>query len=38
MNWKSHGNIFYTNWINFVYQSTPYDLNDLDKFIWENDY
>lgn len=29
MNWKSHGNIFYTNWINFVYQNTPYDLNEL---------
>ena len=37
MNWKSHGNIFYTNWLNFVYQSTPFDLEDLNNMIWEND-
>ena len=30
MNWKSAGNIIYTNWLNyFVYQKTPYDLNTL---------
>lgn len=31
MNWKSHGNIFFRNWLNFVYQETPYDLNDLTR-------
>ncbi len=30
MNWKSAGNLIYTNWLNyFVYQKTPYDLNNL---------
>lgn len=30
--WRSHGNLLYTNWLNyFVYQSTPYDLNTLKK-------
>lgn len=30
MNWKSTGNLIYTNWLNyFVYQKTPYDLNTL---------
>jgi homoserine O-succinyltransferase len=30
MRWKSHGNLFFTNWLNYyVYQTTPYDLNDL---------
>lgn len=30
--WRSHGNLLYTNWLNyFVYQSTPYDLKTLEK-------
>ena len=30
MNWKSAGNIIFSNWLNyFVYQKTPYDLNTL---------
>ena len=30
MSWKSAGNLIYTNWLNyFVYQKTPYDLNNL---------
>lgn len=30
MNWKSAGNIIFSNWLNyFVYQKTPYDLNNL---------
>lgn len=30
MNWKSAGNLIYTNWLNyFVYQKTPYDLSTL---------
>lgn len=27
MNWSSTSNLFYNNWLNFVYQTTPYDLN-----------
>ncbi|MGI6264215.1 MAG: homoserine O-acetyltransferase MetA [Acutalibacteraceae bacterium] len=28
--WRAHGHLLYTNWLNyFVYQSTPYDLKDL---------
>lgn len=30
--WRSSANLLYTNWLNyFVYQQTPYDLNDLKK-------
>lgn len=29
--WRSHANLFYSNWLNFVYQETPYDLNDINK-------
>ena len=30
MNWKSAGNLIFTNWLNyFVYQKTPYDLSTL---------
>jgi homoserine O-succinyltransferase len=30
--WRSHGNLLYSNWLNYyVYQETPYDLNDLDS-------
>ncbi len=32
MNWKGAGNLIFSNWLNyFVYQQTPYDLNDLNK-------
>ncbi len=28
--WRSHANLLFTNWLNyFVYQETPYDLNDI---------
>ncbi len=28
--WKSHGNLLFTNWLNYyVYQTTPFDLNEL---------
>lgn len=28
--WRSHANLLFTNWLNyFVYQATPYDLNDI---------
>ena len=30
--WRSHANLFFTNWINYyVYQETPYDLDVLEK-------
>ncbi len=29
--WRSTGNLFFANWINYiVYQTTPYDLNELE--------
>ena len=28
--WRSHANLFYTNWINYyVYQETPYNIDDI---------
>jgi homoserine O-succinyltransferase len=30
--WAAHGNLFFANWLNFVYQGTPYNLADLDNF------
>ena len=28
--WRSHANLFYTNWVNYyVYQETPYDINQI---------
>jgi homoserine O-succinyltransferase len=28
--WRSHANLLFTNWLNyFVYQETPYDLNEI---------
>lgn len=30
MTWRAHSSLLYTNWLNYyVYQQTPYDLNDL---------
>ena len=29
--WSGHANLFFANWLNFVYQGTPYDLADLDS-------
>ena len=30
--WRSHANLLYSNWLNyFVYQTTPYDLNEMNK-------
>ncbi len=30
MNWSSTTNLFYNNWLNFVYQTTPFRLNNSD--------
>ena len=27
--WRAHAHLFFNNWLNYVYQETPYDLNDL---------
>ncbi|MPN31671.1 Homoserine O-acetyltransferase 1 [bioreactor metagenome] len=27
--WRSHANLFYSNWLNYVYQQTPYDINAI---------
>ncbi len=27
--WRSHGHLLYGNWINEIYQSTPYDLSEI---------
>ncbi|MCI8497193.1 MAG: homoserine O-succinyltransferase, partial [Clostridiales bacterium] len=30
LNWRGHASLLFINWLNYyVYQSTPYDLNDL---------
>jgi len=30
MRWRAHANLLYSNWLNyFVYQNTPYDLNEI---------
>jgi len=28
--WRAHANLFFDNWLNFVYQETPFNLEDLD--------
>ena len=27
--WRAHAHLFFSNWLNYVYQETPYNLNDL---------
>ncbi|MDR2516870.1 MAG: homoserine O-succinyltransferase [Spirochaetaceae bacterium] len=27
--WRAHAHLFFSNWLNYVYQETPYDLADL---------
>lgn len=29
--WRSHGHLLYGNWINAIYQTTPFDLDDISK-------
>ena len=32
MKWRGHANLLYSNWLNyFVYQTTPYDLSELNE-------
>jgi homoserine O-succinyltransferase len=28
--WRAHANLFFDNWLNYVYQETPYNLDELD--------
>lgn len=30
LTWRAYGSLFYSNWLNFVYQKTPFDLSGLD--------
>ena len=35
LQWRSHSNNLYCNWINYyVYQATPYDLNEISEEAW----
>ncbi|MDR1135279.1 MAG: homoserine O-succinyltransferase [Clostridiales Family XIII bacterium] len=29
--WSGHGNLLFANWLNFIYQETPYDLEELEE-------
>jgi homoserine O-succinyltransferase len=29
--WRAHAHLLFGNWINELYQSTPYDLSDIGK-------
>lgn len=29
--WRGHANLLYKNWLNIVYQQTPFDLNELNQ-------
>ncbi|HML37657.1 MAG TPA: homoserine O-succinyltransferase [Bacillota bacterium] len=35
--WSGHGNLFFANWLNYIYQETPYDLNKLEEVIKKSD-
>lgn len=30
MTWRGHANLLFANWLNIVYQQTPFDLNSID--------
>ncbi len=29
--WQAHGNMFFRNWVNIIYQKTPFDINKITK-------
>ena len=35
--WRAHANLFFDNWLNYVYQETPYDLGNLEQ-VNDGDY
>jgi homoserine O-succinyltransferase len=30
--WRAHAHLFFSNWLNFVYQETPFNINDMHLF------
>ncbi|MGI6751013.1 MAG: homoserine O-acetyltransferase MetA [Anaerovoracaceae bacterium] len=32
--WTGHANLFFANWLNFVYQETPFNLDELEQMKW----
>ena len=30
-NWRSHGHVLYANWINHIYQTTPYNIEEIGR-------
>ncbi len=32
--WRGHANLFYANWLDYVYQNTPFDLEELETMEW----
>ena len=36
--WRSHANLLFSNWLNYcIYQSTPYNLDDLSDKNWDEE-
>ncbi|MFA6339155.1 MAG: homoserine O-succinyltransferase [Candidatus Paceibacterota bacterium] len=33
VNWRSHASLLFANWLNIVYQKTPFDLNNLEPLV-----
>ena len=33
--WRSHANLLYRNWINYVYQTTPYEFERIPEVVRE---
>ncbi len=33
--WRAHANLLYRNWLNWIYQMTPYDLDEMPQAIVE---
>jgi homoserine O-succinyltransferase len=31
--WRSHANLLYRNWLNWVYQMTPYELDEIPQAV-----
>ncbi|MDR0640928.1 MAG: homoserine O-succinyltransferase, partial [Treponema sp.] len=27
--WRAHAHLFFSNWLNYVYQETPYNLEEM---------
>ena len=31
LKWRSHANLLYRNWLNYVYQLTPFEIEEIGK-------